>query len=127
MRQRLVTRGGKEVVALVAHAADAADVLPRLDGDDVAGHECLAAFRDEERRLGVTEADAVAGVVRETGAKAPGLEAAADGAVDVAAGDAGPQLLFADGHRLPAGVEQPALLVGRRAGADERVGEVAAI
>ena len=53
-----------QVVVLDADAADAGDVQPRLQRHDVALEQRLVGVADEERRLGVRQAEAVAGVVR---------------------------------------------------------------
>ena len=59
VREELEPVLGDQVVPLVSHAALALDVQTGLQRDDVAGEDGVGAVRDEVRRLGVTEAQAV--------------------------------------------------------------------
>ena len=77
--QPLVAVVGDQVVVLDADAADAGDVQAGLQRDHVAGQQRLVGLADEERRFGVRQAQAVAGVVGEVLGHARLLEDAAHG------------------------------------------------
>src|SRR5262249_19882599 len=55
VREGLATLVGHQVVSLIPHACHARDVLPRLNGDHVAGHERVAALGHQVRRIGMAQ------------------------------------------------------------------------
>ena len=103
------------------------DVEAGLEGDDVADFEGLVALGDEVRRLGVAEAEPVAGVAGESAGELERVEVTADGGVDLAGGSAGLQAGLAGTQGTEAGLEELLLAGGRTAADGERVGEVAPV
>src|SRR5262245_59842580 len=63
--EALVAGRRDQIVVLDANAADAGHVHPRLQRDHIAGEQCLRRMADDERRLRMAEADAVARVMWE--------------------------------------------------------------
>lgn len=88
--QPFVSGVGDQVVVFDPHAADALNVGSRFERDDVAGEKDIPAVRDEDRRFGVSQSDAVPGMVREGVTVACIPERGSDGGVDVSGGGAGP-------------------------------------
>ena len=99
----------------VAEAAELVVVEARLDREDHARLDRRVVADVEERRLVVAQPDRVARVLPPVREQVVVLEVAHDGAVDVGARHARPKRIERDLLRGDDVVEEPALLVGRRA------------
>ena len=103
--QRLETVGGDQIVPLNPHSTFALDVEAGLESDDVADGEGVVTVGDEVRRLGVAEAEAVAGVAGEGVVVVQGTDLFAYRGIDFAGWGVRLEAGFAGVKRAQAGLE----------------------
>src|SRR5256884_9195768 len=98
----------------MTEAADLRVVETWLDREHHARLERRVVADIEERRLMVSEADRMAGVLAPIRQQIVSLEVAQHGAVHVGAGDAGPNRVEGDPLRSAGGLEEPSNPAGWR-------------